>query len=351
MAPRPTGPQPPARGRDRTATAAGPRPPLRPPVPLPNEPGPDAPEALTAWLRVLDPDRARHTPTLHHGHGHGHGSGNGTGNGNGNGHGSGSGSAAGTFGGLGSAGGRTDHLVLLVLSGGCELRLPGTRWRLEPGSVCWIRPGTPFTLVPAHRRRTAVRCLRLTGAPAADAALAPAVHAPHAWEVRGLLDLLHAELATDRPHREEHLRGLLLVLFTTVARAAGRRAGGPFLSPAAQRAITEHLDRHPDGRPAAADLAAVARLSPDYFTRLFRNTYGVAPRAWILRERIHRAAVLLDSSDETVTQIARRLGYSDALLFSKQFKSVIGVAPRAYRTRSSDAGPPRPAGDDRPRPG
>jgi methylphosphotriester-DNA--protein-cysteine methyltransferase len=57
-------------------------------------------------------------------------------------------------------------------------------------------------------------------------------------------------------------------------------------------------------RPSLEAMADAANLSPDYFSRLFHSTYGLAPRDWLVRERIYTAARLLRETDLTIYQIA-----------------------------------------------
>ncbi|MFF4935051.1 helix-turn-helix transcriptional regulator [Streptomyces griseofuscus] len=86
-------------------------------------------------------------------------------------------------------------------------------------------------------------------------------------------------------------------------------------------------------RPRVADLAQMVGLSPDYFTRTFRRTYGMPPREWIIRQIIQHAAAHLDRTGKSIAQIAAFYGYPDSFLFSQQFKSVMGVPPQVYRVR------------------
>jgi AraC-like DNA-binding protein len=60
----------------------------------------------------------------------------------------------------------------------------------------------------------------------------------------------------------------------------------------------------------------------------------VAPKTWLVRRRIHHAALRLDESDDPVSVVASDLGYPDLFLFSRQFKMVMGRSPRHYRARS-----------------
>lgn len=70
-----------------------------------------------------------------------------------------------------------------------------------------------------------------------------------------------------------------------------------------------------------------------HFSKLFKEHTGRTPSQFLLKIRMERAAVLLKQSEMTIQQIASSVGYSDALYFSRQFKQWYGVAPSAYRTK------------------
>jgi AraC-like DNA-binding protein len=89
----------------------------------------------------------------------------------------------------------------------------------------------------------------------------------------------------------------------------------------------EHLHQ----RPTPADLAAQLDLTPDYFSRVFRHTFGCAPRDWLVRERIAAAGRVLRDTNVPVSHVARNYGYADAAQFSRQFKQETGLSPRRYR--------------------
>jgi len=80
-----------------------------------------------------------------------------------------------------------------------------------------------------------------------------------------------------------------------------------------------------------ADLARELHYNPDYFSRLFRETYGIPARSWIVRQRMLKAATLLEETSQTISQIAESVGYTDIFLFSRQFKNIMGVSPTKYR--------------------
>ncbi|RSS82720.1 hypothetical protein EF919_39520, partial [Streptomyces sp. WAC02707] len=139
--------------------------------------------------------------------------------------------------------GLDEHLLYLVVNGSCSATVGASRWTLDAGSVVWIRPRTPFTMTTPDDRRTVVYRFRLAPDAETDSELAPALHLPAAWELRGIFDRLLTDL-TDHtlPHRDEHVTGLLLVLFTTLFRGAEQQVDSGVLSPSARQSIERFVD-------------------------------------------------------------------------------------------------------------
>ncbi len=78
------------------------------------------------------------------------------------------------------------------------------------------------------------------------------------------------------------------------------------------------------------DLAALVHLSPFHFTRLFKNTVGVAPHQFILRMKIERAKQLMKKGESTLSQVAYELGFADQAHLSNAFRKIVGISPRQY---------------------
>jgi AraC-like DNA-binding protein len=49
--------------------------------------------------------------------------------------------------------------------------------------------------------------------------------------------------------------------------------------------------------------------------------------------RMERAALLLDSTEERIADIATSCGYDDPFYFSNRFRGAKGMSPRAWRQR------------------
>jgi AraC family transcriptional regulator len=86
-----------------------------------------------------------------------------------------------------------------------------------------------------------------------------------------------------------------------------------------------------DGIIALDDLAGEACLSPYHFLRLFRAVAGMTPYQYVLRTRLHRAAVRLRVTGEQVSTIAFEAGFNDLSTFNRRFKRIMGSSPQAYR--------------------
>jgi AraC family transcriptional regulator len=97
--------------------------------------------------------------------------------------------------------------------------------------------------------------------------------------------------------------------------------------------IRERID---DG-PAVVrvrDLASEAGVHPVYLARRFRHHYGCAVVAYIRRRRAREAAALIADSGLGLSDIAHRSGFSDHAHLSRDFKALVGVSPRVFRSQA-----------------
>jgi AraC family transcriptional activator FtrA len=79
------------------------------------------------------------------------------------------------------------------------------------------------------------------------------------------------------------------------------------------------------------DLARRAGLSPRHLTRQFHAVTGTTPLQWLHGQRLHRAQELLETTDDSVEQIAERTGMGTAATLRRHFHRSLGVPPDAYR--------------------
>jgi len=119
-----------------------------------------------------------------------------------------------------------------------------------------------------------------------------------------------------------------LALLTTLLRAHGH---APSVAPRwLDRALTILSDTN--GRKGAAREAARAiGVHPVHLARVVRQFTGLTIRDFLRRERIVRAARLLQSSTESVSWIAHQSGFADHSHFTREFARRHGQVPSVSR--------------------
>jgi AraC family transcriptional regulator len=77
------------------------------------------------------------------------------------------------------------------------------------------------------------------------------------------------------------------------------------------------------------EIARVARVEASSVCRWFRRYQGTSPYQYLMRRKMNLAAEHLVEHGMLVKEAAQRVGFSDPYHFSRAFKTVHGVAPRA----------------------
>lgn len=252
-----------------------------------------------------------------------------------------------------------------ILEGGCRLSVAGQPpITLQPSDFILIPAAYDFTMmsiqpmadedadtVPVELRPRDIRVgtpdvaaeVQLLvghctfGSP--DAALLVSL-LPRLIHVRGerrlatLVELVTEEARGQRPARDVILAHLLEVLFIEALRSTAtdgapagllRGLGDDRLAVAIRR-----IHEHP-GRPwTVIQLAREAALSRSSFFERFKQALGMAPMEYLLTWRMALAKNLLRGRDDSIAEIAQRVGYSSVSAFSVAFTRYAGLTPGRY---------------------
>lgn len=79
------------------------------------------------------------------------------------------------------------------------------------------------------------------------------------------------------------------------------------------------------------ELASKCSLSPNYFSRYFKESVGQTPFEYITVYRIEAACEMLAEGTKNITEVCFACGFNDLSYFIHVFKKYKGVSPRAYR--------------------
>ncbi len=82
-----------------------------------------------------------------------------------------------------------------------------------------------------------------------------------------------------------------------------------------------------------AFLAEQFHMSESYFCSFFKSKTNLSPMEYINQYRIKMSQSLLKSTDNSITDIALTVGFSDPNYFSRTFKKITGFSPREFRKR------------------
>ncbi|MEV5537070.1 AraC family transcriptional regulator [Saccharopolyspora shandongensis] len=266
----------------------------------------------------------------------------------------------------------------LVLQGNCWLRTPGAEpLRLETGDVAMLPDGAGHVLSsdrPSHQRRrvvldeevlgnraegagseiniagigphTRLLCAGYRPEAALPALLPPVLHVPTRQsaarrDLAETLRMLDGELTGGLPGAQ-----LIVDRLVDIAAMHALRSWLPSDDPvtwptphhdvAVAVAVTA-LHRELDRPWTLDELAGRSGLSRATLTRRFTSTMGEPPFGYLRRQRMELAARRLRESDDSLTAIAKRVGYTSEFAFSRAFSRTFGIPPSHYRTASRQA--------------
>jgi AraC-like DNA-binding protein len=263
--------------------------------------------------------------------------------------------------------------ILFVLNGECRHEVVG--WK-GPWGDCHLRPGDILALPhhceqrysPVEPRSTCrLHVVRLSFDPERLPALPLGSRPPDtpppdadgdalAWaefalqEIRcyragsdALLTetLLHLRAEAERraPGYRPRVHGLcvgLTILFARTRAGAAGEGGGPHGEQTEGAGYhVEKIKRYLRSRlhqpTRLSDVAASVSLSAEHVARLFKSATGLTIFEYVRRLRIAEAKSLLAATDQNLSEIAYRTGFSSLTVFSRNFRREAGLTPSEFR--------------------
>jgi AraC family transcriptional regulator len=97
------------------------------------------------------------------------------------------------------------------------------------------------------------------------------------------------------------------------------------------RKVTQHIAENLDRPISNGELADLASLSANHFSRAFKRSFGVSPHGFVIRSRLHRARTLMLLTSLPLSQIALECGFCDQAHMCRTFH-------RAVETRRAVGG-------------
>lgn len=93
----------------------------------------------------------------------------------------------------------------------------------------------------------------------------------------------------------------------------------------------EYIDEHYQQELSLQQVSKEVAVSPQYFSKLFKEEIGVSFVEYLRNKRIEVAKEMLKAKTYSVKEICYEIGYNDPNYFSRLFKKLVGVSPTEYK--------------------
>ncbi|MEP0917361.1 AraC family transcriptional regulator [Leptolyngbya sp. DQ-M1] len=97
------------------------------------------------------------------------------------------------------------------------------------------------------------------------------------------------------------------------------------LSQSRLRCVVDYIQAHLDQDLSLGELAAIAKMSPHYFSQLFKQSTGVTPHQFVIRAR---AKELLIAGRLPIAEVAKQVGFVDQSHLNRHCKKLLGITPK-----------------------
>ena len=246
--------------------------------------------------------------------------------------------------------------IIYVTSGECIQTLDGFSYHLKRGDMVFINRGSTHEFIPVNpftyynicfspeiiiqrviHRHNAIELLSLSSLEALQSTDALPMNRfsfrgeERQW-IETLLQDMHIEYISDQSERNAILESYMTILVAKILRKihcsiseTQEELSGVW------RAIAEFIDENLDQKISLEDLAQKCFYNPSYFSRTFKQKFGLSPIEYITRERAKMAAGLLTNTTLSMDAIAEKCGYGDKSSLYRAFEKNYGCSPTDYR--------------------
>lgn len=229
--------------------------------------------------------------------------------------------------------------ILYVAGGAGEAILEGKKFRLAPGDLVVVNPGTLHeersdAKAPLRLIFLAIRDFAVPGLPAGCLSQEK-YRVLSCGEYQYKMDIYLRELLQETSSQiefyQEISQGLVSALLVLVMRLIRiNPEDEAALSQECQK-IKEYLDQNFTSLITLDSLSETVYISKHYLSHLFKEQTGISPIKYLTSKRMEKACELLSETELPVSEVSKAVGYENPLYFSQVFKRVYGIAPVKYR--------------------
>ena len=95
--------------------------------------------------------------------------------------------------------------------------------------------------------------------------------------------------------------------------------------------ILDYIHENYNRPLTTADLAEKWYISESHLCKIFKRSVGMTVLEYLNSFRIDKAAMLLQSTDSGISEIAQKVGFDNLNYFDRMFKKYKGMSPQSFR--------------------
>lgn len=99
--------------------------------------------------------------------------------------------------------------------------------------------------------------------------------------------------------------------------------------------VLDYIEKHYTEKISISELGQIIHVCDDRLTRLFKNTIGVTPMAYIIQKRIAHSIDLINTTDLPLEEIAILSGFGSNSYMTRYFKQKLETTPGRYRAEKT----------------
>ena len=129
------------------------------------------------------------------------------------------------------------------------------------------------------------------------------------------------------------VQGWLFLLFAALKREGFLKTVSAPREELFCKQVLAFLQENYAGAITSADMAKALFLSQGHFCRQFKANFGDNFSNYLRRYRLEQSRELLFKTTLSVTAVARAVGFDDPCYYTKSFRETFGLTPRAFRKK------------------
>lgn len=229
------------------------------------------------------------------------------------------------------------HTLHFVLDGEGFLQVNNKSYNLKKGDVFYLSPNTPYIYHPNKKNPWKYAWVAVDGKKAADYFSKCLFSKVNVYQLKNA-DPIHHYLYdfflnnSSKTLNEEKMFSVFFNLMNMILEEQNTVQN--------EQTLVEHYAKdikdaiycnfvNPEFK--IEDIPTIVNLSYPYIIKIFQKSFNVSLKKYLYTMRLEFALNLLLTTDNNVSEIAYRSGFSDPLYFSTSFKKRYNLSPTEYR--------------------